>query len=192
VVFESQIDAELAGMVADFLESAQHPRAGTFFGVAALDAAGENPHSLAAQTRRVFDPAFDVGNLFLEARIVADAEIVADRRAANVQAQPRAAPLEVGKVARRRLREVISGKLDRIEGPAGGHVDEVLKRHGRPGLAAQIERLAKTVGGQAQAHPRPAGAADRVDGRCRGCVNAQGGAGSQGAAEKLTTCWHDG
>ena len=82
-----------------FLDGVDALPAGAFLGVPVLDGAGEDADGLAAEPAGVLDPAFDVVDLFLEASRVVDAEVVADRGAADVEAEPRAAALEPGEVA---------------------------------------------------------------------------------------------
>src|SRR5262249_19909777 len=120
-------------------------------------------------------------DLLLELVRLRHAEVVADRRAADVEAQPGAAALELGEVLRRRAREVVLRQLDGVEGVVGGEVDELVERH--LGLL-EVEVLAERVGGEAEAEPRLAGAGDRLDGGERGGAGG-GGARGQGGGEEL-------
>src|SRR5262249_161037 len=93
------------------------------------------------------------------------AEIVADRGAAYIQAEARAVSFQVGKIVRRRLREVVGGQFDGIEIHTGGQVDEIVEGHRWFRLALEIERFLETVGGDAQTQMRRAGSSNRLDGR---------------------------
>src|SRR5262249_30229621 len=138
VIFEGEIDAKLPGVRAGFLDSVHALPTGAFLLVVLRDSAGEDADGLAAQPAGVLDPAFDVVDLLLEARGVVNAEIVADRRAADIKAEPGAAPFELAEIRRRGLREIILGEFDGVEGHRSGEVDEAVVGHSWR-FSAQIE-----------------------------------------------------
>src|SRR5262249_30798177 len=111
VILEGKIDAELAGVLAAFLDRLDAALAGALLNVAPLHRAGEDAHRLAAQARSVLDPILNRRNLLSEARGICAAEIVSDRRAADVQAQPCRPSLEPGEIALRRFRKIIGRQL---------------------------------------------------------------------------------
>src|SRR5262249_59051557 len=92
--------------------------------------------------------------------------------------------LQPRQVFARVVGEVVRGWLDRVEAERGSQIDKVLERHRRLGLDLQVEILAVTVGGDAEAQVRLAGAADRLDG-APACGEDQPGAGSEARLEEV-------
>src|SRR5207245_8061804 len=87
VIFQGEIDTVLAGMIASLLDGLDAACAGLLFRIAFVHAAGKDADGVAAQQGRVLHPLFDRGDLLSEPRWLSDAKIVADRRAAHVEAK---------------------------------------------------------------------------------------------------------
>ena len=118
------------------------------------------------------DPGPHVLAIEVALRAFGQAEVVADRRARDVEAQQeRVLPQAVQVVVVNILGEPVRGRLDGVEAHVGGEVHVVEQVH--LGVRA-VEQLAVRIGGQAQLEVARARPADRPDGP-RGPRQRQGG-----------------
>ena len=85
MVFEREVYAIFAGVLAGFLHRFDGLLAGGILVIALLDAASEDANRLATQQRRVFDPALDRIEFLLECVGALDAKVVADGGPAYVE-----------------------------------------------------------------------------------------------------------
>src|SRR5262249_37596578 len=94
------------------------------------------------------------------------AEVVADCRSRDIQAQPEGELLEVDQVVFPEvLRKVVAGQFRAIEIQVGAQAHEIVERH-RGAVAGEL--LADGIGGQTQFHVRLAVALDWSRGSRRG------------------------